>query len=365
MVALFRDTGQSGMTDLDSRRKMAQMLQSMQPNQAALASNSPLLAAAVPIIQALMAKKMERNLQGEQDALKATREQDLQDMLAAYRGTPEQTVMPQNIDTAEGGDIPPPSVIPAKPGGQKALVEAMLAAKSPEYRNAGLQALVGGQKERDTPEIANYLFRGKLETPEEQTQFDLQRRAPTQINLGDRILAMTPGGTQRYNVNLKPGELPSVRGAQAAAVESGKETSKQQTELTEMESNLPRLEVVVEQLSGLGKNATYTKSGQAYDIGRREVGLDPRESAIARKEYISKVDNEVLPLLRQTFGAQFTQKEGESLKATLGDPNASPAEKEAVLRSFIDSKRAQVETQKRKLGKPSSSPSIDELLKKY
>ena len=78
--------------------------------------------------------------------------------------------------------------------------------------------------------------------------------------------------------------------------------------------------------------------------------MNPRESAIARKEYIAKVDNEVLPLLRQTFGAQFTQKEGESLKLTLGDPNATPEEKDAVLRSFIDAKRSQIETKNRRIG---------------
>ena len=167
---------------------------------------------------------------------------------------------------------------------------------------------------------------------------------------------------------LKPGELPSVRGAQASATEAGKEHGKDEALLVEMSANLPRLESVVRQLSSLGKNATYTKTGQALNIIRSETGLASSEAAIARKEYISKVDNEVLPLLRQTFSSQFTEKEGQSLKATLGDPNASPAEKDAVLRSFIDAKRAQVETQKRQVGGRSTDtqPStIDDLLKKY
>jgi hypothetical protein len=75
------------------------------------------------------------------------------------------------------------------------------------------------------------------------------------------------------------------------------------------------------------------------DIGRKQLGMDPRESAVARSEYISTVDNQVLPLLRDTFGAAFTQKEGDTLRATLGDPDKSPQEKKVVLRSFITQKQ--------------------------
>ena len=87
--------------------------------------------------------------------------------------------------------------------------------------------------------------------------------------------------------------------------------------------------------------------------------MDVGEGAVARKEYITRVDNEVLPLLRQIFGAQFTQKEGESLKATLGDPDASPEEKDAVLKSFIETKIAQARTLKRRTGQPSQPAGFD------
>jgi len=113
-----------------------------------------------------------------------------------------------------------------------------------------------------------------------------------------------------------------------------------------LERALPGLEKVVTELSALGKKATYTRVGQVADAVRRQLDMGVGPGAIARKEYIAKVDNEVLPLLRSTFGAQFTQKEGESLKATLGDPNASPEEKDAVLRSFIQTKRSQIEKMK-------------------
>ena len=83
--------------------------------------------------------------------------------------------------------------------------------------------------------------------------------------------------------------------------------------------------------------------------------MEPTEGALARAEYIAKVDNEILPLLRETFGAQFTQKEGESLKVTLGDPDKSPEEKDAVLRSFIKTKREQVKTLQRRTATASAA----------
>ncbi len=130
----------------------------------------------------------------------------------------------------------------------------------------------------------------------------------------------------------------------------GKSSGEAINSALDAESSLPRLEDVVRQLSDLGKGATYTLAGQAADATKRQLGLPVGNAAIARREYIAKVDNEVLPLLRQTFGSAFTQKEGESLKDTLGDVNASPEEKDAVLRSFIDSKREQMNTLNRRAG---------------
>ena len=93
------------------------------------------------------------------------------------------------------------------------------------------------------------------------------------------------------------------------------------------------------------------------------------EGATARVEYMKKVDNEVLPLLRQTFGAQFTLQEGRDLRTTLGDPDLSPAEKDAALIAFIDAQRAKIETAKRRVATPAAAPppgeDDDALIGKY
>lgn len=110
-----------------------------------------------------------------------------------------------------------------------------------------------------------------------------------------------------------------------------------------MASKMPGLESVVTKLDDLSGKATYTTGGQLLDSGMKQVGMAPRDAAIARTEYIATVNNQVLPLLRDTFGAAFTEREGDSLRNTLGDPDKTPQEKQVVLKSFIEQKRRDVE----------------------
>lgn len=131
----------------------------------------------------------------------------------------------------------------------------------------------------------------------------------------------------------------------------GKEIGEADALLNSMEAKMPELESTVSRLSELGKEATYTGAGRAYDTAMRELGLPVRDSAIARQEYVSIVDNQILPLLRDTFGAQFTEREGETLRATLGKTDASPAEKDAVLKAFIRQKKMSVESLARQTGR--------------
>lgn len=115
------------------------------------------------------------------------------------------------------------------------------------------------------------------------------------------------------------------------------------------EANYPQLEKNVNRLLELSPKATYTKAGQAVDSALKEIGITT-EGAKARAEFESIVNNAVLPLLKQTFGSAFTAEEGLRLQKTLADPNASDKEKEATLRTFIEQKKADIETKKRKYG---------------
>jgi hypothetical protein len=86
------------------------------------------------------------------------------------------------------------------------------------------------------------------------------------------------------------------------------------------------------------------------------LGMDPRQAAVDRTRYIATVDNQVLPMLRDTFGAAFTVAEGETLRATLGDPNKSPKEKQAVLKAFIEQKRRDVQAMAYRTGQATPPP---------
>lgn len=141
----------------------------------------------------------------------------------------------------------------------------------------------------------------------------------------------------------------------AQATEKSKYLAEQGNNLNEQVAVLPQLEDTVRKLSDLGKVATYTAAGKGYNLAKKELGLGSTPGATARTEYMTLVDNQILPLLRQTFGAQFTQREGESLRATLGAPDSTPEQKDAVLRSFIDQKKANIATGQRKLGLPQES----------
>jgi len=130
--------------------------------------------------------------------------------------------------------------------------------------------------------------------------------------------------------------------AKAAGAASGKMQGENVDAMGELDARLPALYEIADKLGALGQKATYTNAGQARDWTKRQLGINVGEGAVARAEYISTVDNEVLPLLRSTFGAAFTAAEGDRLRATLGNEDMSPPEKDAALKSFIDSKEREV-----------------------
>jgi len=88
-------------------------------------------------------------------------------------------------------------------------------------------------------------------------------------------------------------------------------------------------------------------AGKAADFAKKELGADPGQGAVDRGTYIAHVKNNILPLLRETFGAAFTAAEGDSLLATLGDPDMHPRVKSAVLDAFISDKKADLERLRR------------------
>jgi len=144
---------------------------------------------------------------------------------------------------------------------------------------------------------------------------------------------------------------PTIERNSAAQKEIGRNQGEKQVLLGNLDAALPQLETATANLSELGKKATYTLPGQGKDFVFRQTGMGETEGAVAREEYSKNVDSIILPLLRETFGAAFTVKEGDLLRSILGDVDKGPKAKDAALRAFIANKKLLVETLKSTVGK--------------
>lgn len=151
-------------------------------------------------------------------------------------------------------------------------------------------------------------------------------------------------------VTETPKNLAEAESQKAQGTSEGKALAEAKSEYDSITSKMPGLYGVVDRLDKLSQDATYTTAGKGVDLVRKELGMAPRDAAVARAEYTAVVDNQILPLLRDTFGAQFTAEEGQRLARTLGDPDKSPTEKQALLRAFIQQKERDIQALSTRLG---------------
>jgi len=189
--------------------------------------------------------------------------------------------------------------------------------------------------------------------------------------------ARTAGKVEQAKADVQLKTRPEVERLIKMGRARGDEDAQNKIALDNMEANLPVLKNFVGDLKKLGRVATYTKGGRAFDALARELGLKVPKGATARAKYQAMIDNQVLPLLKATFGAAFTVSEGDKLSATLGDINLSPDEKDAALDAFIEQKMVEVDVTRGKVQRadqrnapaavaPSGKAETDEeLMKRY
>jgi len=136
-----------------------------------------------------------------------------------------------------------------------------------------------------------------------------------------------------------------VKLAEKAAIEKGEVLN----DLNRAKAALPGLIDVVNKLRELAPIATSTFGGRVYDVAVKELGFGATKGATASTKFGAMVNNQVLPLLKPTFGAAFTVPEGDALRATMGDVNASVEEKMATLDAFMEQKQRDIETKQLQL----------------
>lgn len=137
---------------------------------------------------------------------------------------------------------------------------------------------------------------------------------------------------------FKPQISRLVKEAERQASQQGEALS----DLARMEATLPTLKETISQLKDLAFMATSTIGGRAFDFALKESGFGSTKGANARAKLIAIVSNQVLPLLKETFGSAFTEGEGKRLEASLVDPDASPTQKVEQLTSFIEQKERNI-----------------------
>lgn len=209
------------------------------------------------------------------------------------------------------------------------------------------QAQSGGASDPAT--VREWEYFNALPDPATKAEYLRLKRATPYLDVGTGFVApdpLNPGATAGPQI-VKDNFTPKYDEALGAG--AGKADAETQTAFDSLNSKLPGLKSVVGELGDLAEKATYTTAGRLWDDVVRESGAMPTEGALARTKYMSMVDNQVLPLLRDTFGAAFTVQEGESLRATLGAPDKSPDEKKAVLEAFIEQKVRDLEALERRL----------------
>ncbi len=170
-------------------------------------------------------------------------------------------------------------------------------------------------------------------------------------NIGDKELAYKAYKDEQDRILLEKSKLMD-RQTNRPETTFEKERAKQKAavlgELETFKSNIGHLEKTVDELNDLaGKGA----SSFERDLVNNTIGLFgyDTDANLATKEYEAKVNNILLPQLKATFGAAFTEKETEALKKTLGDPSGTPEEKKQALKAFISNKRAQIATKQNQL----------------
>jgi len=140
----------------------------------------------------------------------------------------------------------------------------------------------------------------------------------------------------------------NVKLAEKSAIERGDVLNA----LERSQAALPGLKAAVDELKELALIATSTFGGKIWDGAVKQTGFGSTKGAGARAGFIAIVNNQVLPLLKETFGAAFTAQEGESLKATMGDPDSTPEEKLIQLNAFIAQKERDIGTKELQLSQP-------------
>ena len=206
-----------------------------------------------------------------------------------------------------------------------------------------LSTLAGGDKNLDITKAARIELgldpRASTST-ELKILEDPEGLGQAKVDQAGNIAKATETGKSKAKLKYGPQITKAVKLAEKAAIERGDVLN----DLDRMTAALPGVRDAVSQLKELAPLTTTTWGGAVWDAAVKQTGFGATKGSTALAKFQAIVDNQVLPLLKPTFGGSFSIQEGESLKATLGDASASPAEKLATLDAFINQKERDIQS---------------------
>ena len=173
----------------------------------------------------------------------------------------------------------------------------------------------------------------------ERTANDLEGLGKNIATQAGNVAEAEEDAKLKSKLKWQPQITKAVKLAEKAATERGDVLN----DLARAEAGLPGLIKATESLKELAVVATSTYGGRLFNAIAKESGWGSTKGGDARAKYIAIIDNQVLPLLKQTFGGAMTEGEGLRLSNTLGDPNATPEQKMLQTEAFIEQKLRDIE----------------------
>lgn len=192
---------------------------------------------------------------------------------------------------------------------------------------------------------------GQVSSAAEEAKLREQAKLRPQIEKDiaeGKVVGAAVGGAKTANIIAKT--RSNIEKAVTLARKDAEARGETLTDLKRAKAALPGIRNVIGQLKDLALIATSTLGGRVFDTAVKELGFGSTKGATARAKFISLINNQVLPLLKPTFGGSFSLEEGNKLEATLADPDSSPDQKIATLDAFLDQKVRDIETDERELG---------------
>lgn len=290
------------------------------------------------LAQALIGAKLQRDFQTEQRENTKVQMEGLRDALggAAEEGTPQAKLLSAALSSPQafralGNTALSATFAPAGDASTRAF-EASIANLSPEEQDKARRIRLG---------LAPRAVGSSALTT-------AQTGATDQVAESEATIEGAKAGAKE---SAKLGEQlklrPKIEADIAQARKQAEAKGEAFTDFSRAQAALPGLQEVVNKLKSLADLSTYTLAGRAFDTVVKELGFGATEGATARAKMESLVNNQILPLLRDTFGAQFTEREGESLRKTMLDINASPEQKKEILDTFLEQKIRNLQTSER------------------